>query len=103
MFFHLFFLVWRPAWCWCLDAQRAVASGQHTHTTHDALRRTDILRQAGDIESLKYLPDHPDPSIRRRTYLRVPLTAQEQPNLVTWLMQCSHIKRGGKDGPSWLV
>ena len=78
----------------------------HTHTTHDALRRKDQLVLAGTIETPRFLPNHQDESISRRTYLRVPL-AKVQSNgqlmqLKGWLVQLSHIKVGGKRGPSHL-
>ena len=83
------------------------------HATHDALSRWDRLARAGHIETPKCLPDHESESFAQRTYLRVPLSATQQPmpprsvlvppcSATVWLVQLSHLKTGGKTGPSFL-
>ena len=66
-----------------------------------------MLSLAGPIETPTFLPNHTDESMRRRTYLRVPLAhvplAQQTARATTvWLVQLAHIKTGGKKGPSFL-
>ena len=108
------------AWCWCLDAQRAVARLQnthamratraqhthtHAHTTHYALRRKGKFALVGNVETPKYLPDDPAESIARRSYLRVLLAEQPMPQraATVWQLQLSHIKTSGRSGtPSFL-
>ena len=63
---------------------------------------------ADNIETPHFLPNHNDVSIARRSYLRVSFA--QQPTLRSgrllplkvWLVQLSHIKVGGKTGPSYL-
>ena len=63
---------------------------------------------ADNIETPHFLPNHNDVSIARRSYLRVSFA--QQPTLRSgrllplkvWLVQLSHIKVGGKRGPSHL-
>ena len=112
-----------PASCWCLDAQRAAANGlpggqnvhamhairaqqthAHMHATLDALRRGDRLAKAGEVEKPVYLPSHDNDLIRRRSFLRVPLTGASTPgpggSATVWLVQVIHINVGRKNGPS---
>ena len=73
----------------------------HTHTIHDALRRGDRLACVGAAEFPQFLPCDRKDSMRQRRYLRVPLTDASTPGTV-WLVQLTHIKSGGKRGPSFL-
>ena len=121
-----------PASCWCLDAQRAAANGlpggqnvhamhairaqqthAHMHATLDALRRGDRLMTAGNVETPKYLPSDENEYVRKRTFLRVPLTGASTPgpgetertrrgSATVWLVQVIHINVGGKKSPSYL-
>ena len=76
------------------------------HATHDALRRGDRLTQKGAVEAPKYLPTDESDSIAQRRYLRVRLTGASTPgteqSATEWLVQLSHLKVGGKNGPSYL-
>ena len=89
-----------------MHALRAQHTHAHMHTTRDALRRGDRLAKAGDVEEPKYLPRADDDSLSKRSYLRVPLTGASTPgtgdSATVWLLQLSHIKTGGKKGPSFL-
>ena len=74
------------------------------HATLDALRRGDRLAKAGDVEKPHYLPTDFHDSIRRRSFLRVPLTGASTPgpggSAPVWLVRMIHINVGGKKGPS---
>ena len=79
------------------------------HATLDALRRGDRLAKAGDVEKPLYLPTDDNDLIRRRSFLRVPLTGASTPgpggSATVWLVQVNHINVGGnakKKGPSYL-
>ena len=90
-----------PAWCWCLDAQRAVA---RLHDTYEMrATRADELVLAGAVETPKYMSDHQDKYIANRPYFRV-LLAEPMPRRLatTWLVPLSHIKTGNRDGLSFL-
>ena len=63
--------------------------GVASQESNTLLWRKDYLRVEGAIETPTYLPDHPNESIRRRTYLRVPLAQVHETGRVTttWLVQ----------------
>ena len=86
-----------------MHAIRAQQTHAHMHATLDALRRGDRLAKAGDVEKPHYLPADDNDKIRRRTFLRVPLTGASTPgpggSATVWLVQVNHINVGGKNGP----
>ena len=65
-----------------------------------------MLTKAGDVQMPQYLPMADDDKMRKRTYLRVPLTGASTPgtgqSATVWLVQLSHIKTGKPGGPSHL-
>ena len=89
-----------------MHAIRAQQTHTHMHATLDALRRGDRLAKAGEVEKPHYLPTNENDSIRRRSFLRVPLTGASTPgpggSATVWLVQVIHINVGGKNGPSFL-
>ncbi len=74
------------------------------------LRRVDLLTLVGEPEPPQYLPSHSDQRIAARRYLRVLLRSDEAPAgastpsapPITWNVQVSHIRVGGRQGPSYL-
>ena len=82
-----------------MHALRAQQTHTHMHATLDALRRVDRLAKAGDAEKPLYLPTDDNGLIRRRSFLRVPLTGASAPgpggSATVWLVQVNHINGGG--------
>ena len=62
-----------------MHAIRAQQTHAHMHATLDALRRGDRLTIAGNVETPKYLPSDENEHVRKRTFLRVPLTGASTP------------------------
>ena len=83
-----------------MHAIRAQQTHAHMHATLDALRRGDKLATAGAVETPRYLPTDDNDAIRKRTFLRVPLTGASTPGATVWLVQVIHINVGGKKGPA---